>query len=347
MASEKVTLYLYDLSRGLAKIYSQQLTGQYFEGIWHTSIVVYGIEYYYASGIQTAIPGQTHHGQPYKTFDLGETFIPKEVFLEFLQDISPRYTEATYDLFENNCNNFSNEVSQFLTGKKIPEFINNLPKDALNTPLGPIVRQFSQSIANQINNPESNGDTYGVIQNGIQNLASATSNNNDNVIANLLGNIGRSDNSHATNPTLLPSNIIKPESDDINLNIRTIKKLSELNEIIKNHSFIIIDFTMARCPPCQAIAPIFSKMLNDRLTDKNYQETCPVPNFVALKIDINQCEQLIPQYYGISATPTFTFMKNGKEIGRVVGANKNEIEKRMDEIFKEVKNCRIYYNYKR
>jgi len=28
---------------------------------------------------------------------------------------------------------FSNEVCQFLTGKNIPEFITNLPREALNT----------------------------------------------------------------------------------------------------------------------------------------------------------------------------------------------------------------------
>jgi thiol-disulfide isomerase/thioredoxin len=339
MASEKVTLYLYDLSRGLAKMYSQQLTGQQFEGIWHTAIVVYGTEYYYASGIQTAVPGQTHHGQPYKTFDMGETFIPKEVFLEFLQDISPRYTDKTYDLFEHNCNNFSNEVSQFLTGKNIPEFITNLPREALNTPLGPIVKQFSQAIANQINNPGSNGDTYGTIQNGIQNLASVTSNGNNDALVNLLGNIGRSTDT-ASNSSMPPQNMINTVSDDKFANIRTIKKLSELNETIKNHSFIIIDFTMARCPPCHAIAPVFSKMLDDRLNDESFQKASPVPNLVALKIDIRQCEPLIPQYYGVTATPTFAFIKNGKEMARIVGANRNEIEKKMDEIFKEAKNSK-------
>jgi len=204
MASEKVTLYLYDLSRGLAKLYSKQFTGQQFEGIWHTAVVVYGTEYYYASGIQTSVPGQTHHGQPMKTFDMGETYIPKEVFHEFLSDISSRYTDKTYDLFENNCNNFSNEVCQFLTGKNIPEFITNLPREALNTPLGPIVKQFSQAIANQINNPESNGDTYGIIQDNIQNMVSAASNGNNDALINMLGNIGRST---SANPAMASSNI--------------------------------------------------------------------------------------------------------------------------------------------
>jgi len=307
MSSEKVTLYLYDLSRGLAKIYSRQLTGQLFEGIWHTAIVVYGTEYYYASGIQASVPGQTHHGQPMKTFDLGETFIPKDVFLEFLNDISPRYTATTYNLFENNCNNFSNEVSQFLTGKHIPEFITNLPRDALNTPLGPIVRQFSQAIANQINNPESNGDTYGTIQNNIQNLASSAMNNE--AVVNFLGNIGRS----ATyNPSMSTSveNSNSENSDNKFSLIRTINTLQQLNETIKNHSFIIIDFTMANCPPCRAIAPVFVQMLKDKTSRKSYQNASPVPNLVAVKIDIHKCDPLIPQYYGVSATPTFVYIKN-------------------------------------
>ena len=28
-----------------------------------------------------------------------------------------------YDLFENNCNNFTNECCEFLLGKTIPEYI--------------------------------------------------------------------------------------------------------------------------------------------------------------------------------------------------------------------------------
>lgn len=38
-----------------------------------------------------------------------------------------------YHLFEHNCNVFSNEVAQFLTGKKIPSYITDLPSDILST----------------------------------------------------------------------------------------------------------------------------------------------------------------------------------------------------------------------
>ena len=40
-----VTLYVYDLSQGMAKQFSPALVGEVIEGIWHTAIVVYGTEY--------------------------------------------------------------------------------------------------------------------------------------------------------------------------------------------------------------------------------------------------------------------------------------------------------------
>ena len=39
----------------------------------------------------------------------------------------------TYHLFEHNCNTFSNEVAQFLTGSRIPEYITDLPSEVLST----------------------------------------------------------------------------------------------------------------------------------------------------------------------------------------------------------------------
>ena len=47
----EVVLHYYDLSQGIAAQMSQQLVGKYFEGIWHTGIVVYNKEYYYGGGI--------------------------------------------------------------------------------------------------------------------------------------------------------------------------------------------------------------------------------------------------------------------------------------------------------
>lgn len=53
-------LYVYDLSNGLAKSLSRQLTGRQFDAIYHTSIVVYGVEWFFGQGIASSQPGQTH-----------------------------------------------------------------------------------------------------------------------------------------------------------------------------------------------------------------------------------------------------------------------------------------------
>ena len=55
--------------------------------------------------------------------EMGTTELPKEVFLEFLEELRPRFTAMTYDLITNNCNNFSNEVTNFLLGQSIPASI--------------------------------------------------------------------------------------------------------------------------------------------------------------------------------------------------------------------------------
>lgn len=56
----KVLLYVYDLSGGLARQLSLPLTGKFIEGIWHTSVVVFGREVYYGQGILESRPGTTH-----------------------------------------------------------------------------------------------------------------------------------------------------------------------------------------------------------------------------------------------------------------------------------------------
>lgn len=38
-----------------------------------------------------------------------------------------------YRLFEHNCNTFTNEVAQFLTGRTIPSYITDLPSEVLST----------------------------------------------------------------------------------------------------------------------------------------------------------------------------------------------------------------------
>ena len=94
---EKVQLYVYDLSNGLARQLSPMLLhkqvcstaysstllslrGQVrnflqvylqIDGIWHTAIVVGGLEYYYGGGVNQSKPGSTPFGRPLEVIDLG------------------------------------------------------------------------------------------------------------------------------------------------------------------------------------------------------------------------------------------------------------------------------------
>ena len=132
----KVQLHLYDLSQGMARAMSAQLLGKQIEGVWHTGIIAFGEEWYFGGGIQRGTPGFTHFGRPLRVLDLGETHLPREVFEEFLVDIAPRFTMQTYNLLRHNCNNFSDEVAQFLVGEGIPSHILSLPDEVLSTPFG-------------------------------------------------------------------------------------------------------------------------------------------------------------------------------------------------------------------
>jgi len=77
---ERVLLYIYDLSRGLARSLSPSLIGRQIDGVWHTSVVCYGYEFYYGQGIfVTDRVGQTQYGTPVEIKDMGVTELPQEV----------------------------------------------------------------------------------------------------------------------------------------------------------------------------------------------------------------------------------------------------------------------------
>ena len=77
-----VKLYAYDLSGGMARTMSRQLTGIQIDGIWyvdpyyiklfslpkcqqrHSSVVAFGKEIYYGQGVYICAPGTSHVSGP-------------------------------------------------------------------------------------------------------------------------------------------------------------------------------------------------------------------------------------------------------------------------------------------
>ncbi|TRZ15069.1 hypothetical protein HGM15179_012049 [Zosterops borbonicus] len=148
LALHPVKLYVYDLSKGMARRLSPLMLGKQLDGIWHTSIIVHKDEFFYGSGgISSCAPGGTLLGPPDTVVDLGNTEVTEEIFLEYLSSLGESaFRGESYNLFEHNCNTFSNEVAQFLTGKKIPSYITDLPSEVLATPFGQALRPLLDSI---------------------------------------------------------------------------------------------------------------------------------------------------------------------------------------------------------
>ena len=149
-----VTLHLYDLSQGMARTMSMAMIGKQLDGIWHSGIAVFGVEYFYGGGICAAPAGRAIPHLTYQEIALGETSKTQVELETFLQSINHRFTQATYSLLRHNCNNFANEVSNFLIGKGIPEHIVRLPQEFLSSPMGaalaPMIEGMEQRMREEL-----------------------------------------------------------------------------------------------------------------------------------------------------------------------------------------------------
>jgi len=144
----KVTLLLYDISQGMARNYSPMIIGKTIEAIWHSSLVVYGKEFYFGGGICEGAPKKTPYGIPLREVNFGETEIPLELFREYLSELNAKFNTKTYHILNNNCNHFTNEIAFFLCGKTLPDNILNQHNELNNTPMGsyilPMLEKMNQ-----------------------------------------------------------------------------------------------------------------------------------------------------------------------------------------------------------
>ncbi|XP_048507925.1 uncharacterized protein LOC105686408 isoform X4 [Athalia rosae] len=157
-----VELYIYDLTNGMASMMAPMMIGRNLDGIWHTSIVAYGREYFYGpEGIQSVRPGGTQLHEPLKIEKVGDTYLPYSVFLEYINGLgTSKFAPGTYDLLKHNCNSFSDEVSNFLVGKGIPKHILDLPEEILSTRIGQALRPLIDTLSNGASSGFSSGQRF-------------------------------------------------------------------------------------------------------------------------------------------------------------------------------------------
>ncbi|KAL4954679.1 PUL domain-containing protein [Aspergillus filifer] len=227
-----VELYVYDLSQGLARMYSMALTGTQMDAIYHTSLVFNNIEYYFGQGIQTSYPGATHHGQPMEKIHMGKSELPVEVVEEYLQSLSSIYTPESYDLFLHNCNNFTQDLAMFLVGKSIPEHIRNLPSTFLATPLGQMLK------------PQIEGALRGVTQAPGPGLPGPL------------------------RPAARPQSQRQPQvqaQQQPQHKVQVVTSLAELDRHLASasNSCAVIFFTSSTCPPCKVMYPVYDELAEE------------------------------------------------------------------------------------
>ena len=164
-----VKLHLYDLSNGMARGMSMAIIGKQLDGIWHSGIVVFGVEYFFGGGICAAPAGRAIPGMPYEEITLGTTTKTQIEMEFFLQSVSHRFTQSTYSLLRHNCNNFANELSQYLlNGSGIPEHIIRLPQEFLSSPMGltmaPMIETMERNMREQMVGGGQGLNPFGHIQ---------------------------------------------------------------------------------------------------------------------------------------------------------------------------------------
>ena len=139
MTEYTVEIYLYDISRGFASNVSKKLIGKQISGIWHSSIVVYGKEYFFSNQVYCLPKGEFSKIKsllPSKIINYGKTIVPEELFNERFEASKQLFTNENYDLLYHNCNHLSNYYCQFLLGKNIPDEIIEQHAEYANTEKG-------------------------------------------------------------------------------------------------------------------------------------------------------------------------------------------------------------------
>jgi len=91
-----VTLYIYDLTQGMARSLGPSLGLPNLDGVWHTAIVVHDTEIFFGGGgIEHCLPGATMLGQPLEKKLLGHTGIDMENLTLYLRHIgSSEYVKS-------------------------------------------------------------------------------------------------------------------------------------------------------------------------------------------------------------------------------------------------------------
>lgn len=85
-------------------------------------------------------------------------------------------------------------------------------------------------------------------------------------------------------------------------NVYKVSTSSELDALLSSTVYVVVDFYADWCPPCRAIAPVFSK-----LADENAVKG----KLAFAKVNVDHVKTVASRY-SVTAMPTFVFFTDGK-----------------------------------
>ncbi|XP_010553162.1 PREDICTED: thioredoxin H9 [Tarenaya hassleriana] len=97
----------------------------------------------------------------------------------------------------------------------------------------------------------------------------------------------------------------------------------KMAEAGRDGKIVVANFSATWCGPCRMVAPFYIE-LSEKYT-----------SLIFLLVDVDELSD-ISSSWDIKATPTFFFLKNGQQIGKLVGANKPELQKKITAIIDSV-----------
>ncbi|KAI0333739.1 DUF862-domain-containing protein [Cubamyces sp. BRFM 1775] len=330
----KVQLYVYDLSNGLAKQLSRQLTGRQIDGVWHTSVVVFGKEIFYGQGICITQPGMSHHGKPLQIVDMGETAIDEETFNEYLEEMRSHYTADKYHLLDFNCNSFTNDCVGFLTGGSIPSWIKDLPSDFLSTPFGAALRPTIDAMFRRPVPGAAPAATPQMQMPAPETLSAAASASPNPALASALlqavaSQAYSSGSLSAPTPSTFPTGSSSTGSSNGSSTvagpIHMCTNPSSLHSLLQTHRAAVVLFTSPTCPPCRMIEPVFEDLAHQKTHGAGSGRVA----FVKVDLSVGMGNQVASEW-GVSVTPTFLFFLDGKKVEEMKGANGAELRSQVD-----------------
>ncbi|XP_057429437.1 thioredoxin-like protein CXXS1 [Lotus japonicus] len=90
-----------------------------------------------------------------------------------------------------------------------------------------------------------------------------------------------------------------------------------VNQASNQNCPIVVHFSASWCMPSVAMNPFFEDMASS------------YPDFLFLNVDVDEVKDVATRLE-IKAMPTFVFLKDGAPLEKLVGANPEEIKKRID-----------------